>query len=550
MADKKTTGKNSSTDDKNKMIYDDERNAQIEAGEDVADDEDFDDDDIDYADEKPHKNKVLRRVGIAIGCIAVLALVIVGVVYAVVMRYYNMTNYIKDDDITTMAAADAETYTADDGDDFYISQDITNEAGEVIGSTLETIDYDGLTDDEKESVDAQIEEELSQASDEQQEALEMVDAGQLYLPTDQDEVMVVNSQTITDEYDTVETDSDGNITSVTKDGTTYNVVSSTDDSVIVVKSDSDYTVNTDDDGNVVSVEKNGETYDISVNDDGETTVTTSTGSSSDSDYVTVDTSEKSDVYNLLLIGADTRANSEDSGNSDTIILISINKTKGTINMISFMRDLYANIPGYGVEKINHAFRYGGGPLLVQTLEENYGVSIDNYAMVDFYAMQDIVDALGGLTLTLSEEEVEVANNYIKQMCIGTSMTASDYYISGSGSLHLNGLQTVAYCRIRYVGRSDYERTQRQRTVLVTMFNTLKTKSVSEIDAFLNTALPYVTHNISSSTLATLMVNAPTYLGYSISQYRVPFDGYYSYSGSILVPDFAYTISRLNKIIYY
>jgi anionic cell wall polymer biosynthesis LytR-Cps2A-Psr (LCP) family protein len=130
------------------------------------------------------------------------------------------------------------------------------------------------------------------------------------------------------------------------------------------------------------------------------------------------------------------------------------------------------------------------------------------------------------------------------------MSAEENYITSSGNLHLNGVQTVGYCRIRYVGYMDFDRTERQRRVLITMASTLRSRNVTEINNFLNTALPKVTHNISSDTLASLLMNASTYLGYSINTYRVPFDGQYHYSGEILVPDFTYTIGTLYNIIYY
>ena len=121
------------------------------------------------------------------------------------------------------------------------------------------------------------------------------------------------------------------------------------------------------------------------------------------------------VYNMLLIGVDRRDTSW-YGNSDSMILMSINKDTKQIHMTSFMRDLYANIPGVGVKKLNAACAYGGGPLVVRTIEDNYKIPIDNYASVDFDAMIDIVDLVGGVEIDISEEEMRVANNYINEMC--------------------------------------------------------------------------------------------------------------------------------------
>ena len=117
--------------------------------------------------------------------------------------------------------------------------------------------------------------------------------------------------------------------------------------------------------------------------------------------------DQPDVYNLLLVGVDRRDDSW-NGNADSMILASINKTKKRITLMSFMRDLYADIPGYGVHKLNAACAYGGCSLLVKTLEENYKVHIDNYAWVDFQSMADVIDALGGVDLTITDAEASQA----------------------------------------------------------------------------------------------------------------------------------------------
>jgi LCP family protein required for cell wall assembly len=254
------------------------------------------------------------------------------------------------------------------------------------------------------------------------------------------------------------------------------------------------------------------------------------------------------VYNLLLIGVDLRAGQTWNGNSDSMILISINTNTKKIYMTSFMRDLYANIPGVGVAKLNRAHAVGGGPLLMQTIEENFRIHIDNYARVDFYSMIAIIDTIGGLDLNVSADEASVANMYIKEMCKGQGISPDPYYLSGGGTIHLNGMQAVAYARIRYVGNADFGRTQRQRTVLSQIFAKLQ-QNPSQVTSFLNTVLPLVTHNMTQSTVTSLIVNAPSYLNYTVEQYRVPFDGTYTYAGQMLVPDFNYTIATLQSIIY-
>ena len=231
------------------------------------------------------------------------------------------------------------------------------------------------------------------------------------------------------------------------------------------------------------------------------------------------------VYNILLIGVDRRDKTW-YGNSDSMILMSINKDTKQIHMTSFMRDLYANIPDVGVKKLNAACAYGGGPLVVRT-----------------------IDDIGGIELSPSDDEIRVANQYVDEMCRLRNVDASAHQYTAGGEQHVDGYQAVAYARIRYVGNSDYQRTERQREVLSKMMQKMKSSSVTELSALADTILPSVTHNIDQSTLMTLIGELPTILSYEIVQSRVPYDDLYSSKGEMLVPDFAATISRLQTEIY-
>ena len=254
------------------------------------------------------------------------------------------------------------------------------------------------------------------------------------------------------------------------------------------------------------------------------------------------------TYNLLLIGVDRR-NDDWYGNSDVMILATINYDQKKLFLTSFMRDLYADIPGFGVMKLNAAHAIGGGPLLVETIETNYGVSIDNYARVDFSAMSGIVDIVGGVDIDVSEAEAKVANSYITEMCKLQEKNYDDYAITGSGMMHLNGMQAVAYSRIRYVGNSDYERTSRQREVLSDMFKKVGTLSLTEMNEVINEILPLVTHNVSQVTMVKLMAQVPELIGFEAVTDRVPYDGLFTSRGGLLVPDMAATAARLQETIY-
>ena len=265
----------------------------------------------------------------------------------------------------------------------------------------------------------------------------------------------------------------------------------------------------------------------------------------------VEVKSNANVQNILLIGIDTRAGSSWNGLSDSMILCSINNDKKTITLTSFMRDLCVNIPGKGTAKLNAAHGKGAGPLLVQTIEENFKIHIDYYATVNFYNMINIIDALGGVDIDVTDEEANVMAIYIKQMCQGIGLDPTPYYVTTTGHIHLNGMQAVAYARNRYTKGWDYKRTERQRIILTAMFAKLQASDLGTINSFLNAALPNITTNMPGDIVMYFVNNASLYLGYGFQAgYRVPFDdiGWTSLN-SMLITDLAATHNRLMSILY-
>lgn len=241
------------------------------------------------------------------------------------------------------------------------------------------------------------------------------------------------------------------------------------------------------------------------------------------------------IYNILLIGSDRRDTSW-YGNSDSMILLSIDESKKTVHMTSFMRDLYVVIPNIGPRKLNSAYARGAGPLLVQTLEDNFKIDIHNYASVDFTSMSQIIDFVGGVDLELYQEEADHLNN-----SIGTNFSA--------GMVHMNGQQALAFSRIRYVGYYDYERTSRQRRVLEQVVLKSRQLNLSQLNDLISKVLPLISHNIPETEVAQKLLKVPEWIQYNIIQDRVPYDGMYSYLGQDIVPDYAATIERLHNNIY-
>lgn len=265
------------------------------------------------------------------------------------------------------------------------------------------------------------------------------------------------------------------------------------------------------------------------------------------------------VYNILLIGTDLRnANAGWAGNSDSIILCTINNNKKTITLTSFMRDLYIILENYGASKINRAHAIGAGPLLVKTIEQNFGINIDYYATVNFFTMIDIVNKIGGIDIAPAEGEINAevikwANVYIDQMCKLMGLDPAGYRLAWdpNKTYHLNGVQAVGFARIRYTAGWDYKRTERQRIVLTKIFQKLQNSDLGTISNFLNSCLPNITTNMPEDFVLSLINAAPTYLTYQFQPgYRVPFDdiGFKSING-LLLTDYNRTRQKMESYMY-
>lgn len=235
----------------------------------------------------------------------------------------------------------------------------------------------------------------------------------------------------------------------------------------------------------------------------------------DENNLSVDTAVEEQLTgyrNIALFGVDSRDNDLGEGNrSDCIIIASINNDTKEINLVSVYRDTYVDIEGYGLDKITHAYSYGGPELALKTLNKNLDLNIKEFVTVNFDAVADAVDALGGVEIRIEEDEIEYLNSGIRDTSRHTGIKSS--YISEAGRQTLNGVQAVAYSRIRYTEGGDYRRTERMRTVIEAMFEKLKTKNISEINDLADQILPEVYTNIKPNEIIGL---APTILTYKMS----------------------------------
>ena len=216
--------------------------------------------------------------------------------------------------------------------------------------------------------------------------------------------------------------------------------------------------------------------------------------------------------NVAIYGVDSRDSSLGKGNrSDCIIIASINNSTKEIKLISVYRDTYVNIEGYGLDKITHAYSYGGPELALKTLNENLDLNITEFVTVNFDALADAINSIGGVDINIEENEIQYLNNYLAETSKVTGLETKK--VTNTGLQTLDGVQAVAYSRIRYTEGGDYKRTERMRTVIEAMFDKLKTKSLGEINNLVDQLLPEVYTNLEPDEIIAL---APTILQYNIS----------------------------------
>lgn len=223
-----------------------------------------------------------------------------------------------------------------------------------------------------------------------------------------------------------------------------------------------------------------------------------------------------EIINIMLVGQDTR-DPEYRGLSDTMILISINPETKKLVMTSFLRDLYIDIVGIGgsglyKDRLNTAYCTGGISQLGDTLAYNFGVEIDNYVEVDFYAFETLVDAMDGVDIILTDKEVEHM-----------------YYYSGKnwdlkeGINHLNGQQALVYARIRSID-NDFNRTERQRNVINALFEKVKEISIFDMLKLGEQFFPLVTTDMSNKDITKYIIQlAPVLMDLEVESLRIPAD---------------------------
>lgn len=232
-----------------------------------------------------------------------------------------------------------------------------------------------------------------------------------------------------------------------------------------------------------------------------------------------------DIINILLVGADKRESWTDSGRSDSCMIATIDLKNKKLKLASLMRDMYLEIEGKGKRRFNESYSFGGVELLYKTMLKYFGIKVDGYVIVDFAAFKKVINTLGGVNINLTEEEhAKLMQRYHRTSVLDLK----------PGKNKMNGTQALAYCRLRQLGNSDFDRTGRQRYVLEQIFKKMKKKPVSKWFDVLEAVMPEITTDLTEDQIMEYMQDV-IFLGTTtIDQFRIPVDG--SYKGIDVILD--------------
>ncbi|MDF2820306.1 MAG: LytR family transcriptional regulator [Clostridiales bacterium] len=245
------------------------------------------------------------------------------------------------------------------------------------------------------------------------------------------------------------------------------------------------------------------------------------------------------IINILLIGQDRRVG-QPRARADCMMIATINKRNDTIKITSLLRDMYVQIPGYSDNRINAAYVFGGMDLLDATIDKNFQVHIDGNIEVDFTGFQEVINRIGGIDIKLNAEEA-------------AHLTGMGFKGLSEGMVYMDGSLALAYSRIRCIGNSDYERTERQRHVITAVFDKIKGLGISEILDLINVIFPLVTTDLSNGQIISMATSVALMGVDDVGTYSLPMKGTYTASEvrgmAVLVPDLSANRIALEDIIY-
>ncbi len=238
----------------------------------------------------------------------------------------------------------------------------------------------------------------------------------------------------------------------------------------------------------------------------------------------IQTNNIKDIVNIAILGVDESEN--DAGRSDATMIATFDPIHKKLKITSIMRDTYADIPGYGKDKLNHAYAYGGPQLSIKTLNQDFGLNIKDYVKINFEELEGLIDAIGGIDMKMEYMEKYEVNNYIERYSEARNITEEKLVMDEkTGKYHLTGFQTLGYCRIRSIGNGDFDRTERHRKIMTEMFNKISKAGTAELASMATKLLPYVETSLSNKEIINLATNVLNLGTKNIEQERFPRDEY-------------------------
>ncbi len=262
------------------------------------------------------------------------------------------------------------------------------------------------------------------------------------------------------------------------------------------------------------------------------------------DLEDVDLVEDDRIINILLVGSDKRATWTQTGRSDSAMIATLDLKHIKLKLTSLMRDMYLTIPGYGENRFNAAYSFGGVSLMYETIASNFGIRLDGYAVVDFSAFKKVINTIGGVKITLTDEEYQYLTTAYKR---GSVLDLQP------GTNVMNGEQALAYTRIRQDAQGDFGRTERQRKVLQAIFIEAKSMSLAELISLAEELMPYISTDLTNDQIMSYMQSVLMLGTTQIDQMRIPIDNSYEQrrinNMAVLVPDMETNVNALQDFIY-
>lgn len=258
----------------------------------------------------------------------------------------------------------------------------------------------------------------------------------------------------------------------------------------------------------------------------------------------VDLVEDNRIINILLVGSDKRATWTQTGRSDSAMIATLDLKHKKLKLTSLMRDMYLTIPGYGENRFNAAYSFGGVSLMYETIASNFGIRLDGYAVVDFSAFKKVINTIGGVKITLTDEEYQYLTTAYKK---GSVLDLQP------GTNVMNGTQALAYTRIRQDAQGDFGRTERQRKVLQAIFTEAKSLSLSELIELAEELMPCISTDLTNDQIMSYMQSVLMLGTTEIDQMRIPIDNSYEQrrinNKAVLVPEMETNVNALQDFIY-